>query len=144
MGGKEVAGAGFTHLRNLTAYFFFLQVWAVYRSQALAAVVYGKVIPETEICKYKCVRVCVCVCVYACVRVRVRVTAMCVLIPLYLCPHTTLCLSSYVLQIAGLIALLLYLSSYHYMCPHTIMCPHATRYVSTSVLEIAVLLALVR
>jgi len=31
------------------------------------------------------------------------------------CPHTTVC-----------VLILLYVSSYHFMCPHTTMCPHIT------------------
>jgi hypothetical protein len=68
-------------------------------------------------------------------------TTMCVLIPLYMCPHPTVSVSAYVPEIAGLIALLLYMcphttiyvSSYHYICVliplH--MCPHTTTCVSS-------------
>jgi hypothetical protein len=37
----------------------------------------------------------------------------------YMCPHTTIC-----------VLILLYVSSYYYMCPHT-MCPHTTICVSS-------------
>ena len=46
-----------------------------------------------------CVFVCVCVCV------RIPFIYVCALIPLYLCPHTSV-----------------YVSSHLYMCPHTFIC----------------------
>jgi hypothetical protein len=70
------------------------------------------------VCVCLCVCVCVCVCVYMCVRV------------LRKCPHTTTCLSSYC-YICVLILLYMcphtaiYVSSYYFLCPHS------TTYVSS-------------
>jgi hypothetical protein len=46
------------------------------------------------------------------------------------CPHTTIHASAccYVC-----VLMLLYVSSYYYMCPHTAMCPHATMCPHTTV-----------
>jgi hypothetical protein len=48
---------------------------------------------------------------------------ICVLILLFMCPHTTIYVSSYCYVF---VLILLYVSSYCYMCPHSTMCPHTT------------------
>jgi hypothetical protein len=79
----------------------------------------------------------------------------CVLILLYMCPHTTICVSSYyyMCPLTCVRILLLCMSSYYYMCPHATIyasshyyicvlrllyvssycyiCPHTTKYVSS-------------
>jgi hypothetical protein len=42
---------------------------------------------------------------------------MCVLTLIYVCPHTTICVSSYY-----------YLFSYYYVCPHTTICVSSYSY----------------
>jgi hypothetical protein len=93
---------------------------------------------------YICVLILLCVLIrlYMCPHTTIYVSSyyyICVLIRLYMCPHTAIC-----------VLIRLYVSSYCYMCPHTTiyvssydcicvlillyMCPHTTIYVSSSYL----------